>query len=160
MPDTPDLTTAAHTLAAQARLLSQSRRELREHPKQVPGILKNLIETMHYLEDITEATEATYRTHADTAVTALGNEGTGTVSAIYAGGLLKAASHEARGLREVLMRAAAETDRLIWPEHDPIAAAELQEYREFLGRRAQSIEPDQDTANSTSSERSTTIEPV
>lgn len=159
MTQNADLTDAAHSLTAQARVLSQSRRELRDHPEQVPGILKNLIETMHYLDDIIEVTEVAYRTHADTAVTALGNEAAGTVSAIYAGGLLKAASHEARGLREVLMRAEAETDRLIWPQHDPIAAVELQDYREFLQQRTRSIEPDQDTTPSTSREYGS-IEPI
>ena len=159
MAQNSDLTDNARALAAQARLLSQSGRELRDPPEQVPGILKNLIETVHYLDDIIEVTEVAYRTHADTAVSALGNEAAGTVSAIYGAGLLKASSHEARGLREVLMRATAETDRLIWPEHDPVAAAELQEYREFLQQRAQSIEPDHDTTPAASREHGS-IEPT
>lgn len=152
MTQSPDPTSAAQTTTAQARLFSQSRRELRDHPEKVQGILNDLVEAVLYLDDIIEAAEAAYRTHADTAVSGLGNEAAGTVSAIYAGGLLKAASHEARGLREALMRAAAETASVIWPQHDPIAAAELQEYRQFLQQRAQSIEPDQNTTPAASRE--------
>jgi len=159
MTNTTDLAQIAQALAEQARRFSQFRRELHDHPEQVHGILNNLVETIMSLDDIIEAADVAYRTNASTAVTRFGREAEGTVSAIYTAGLLKAASHSVYGLRDILMRAAAETDGLVWPQHDPIAAAELQEYREFLHQRAKSIEPDQDTPAASSRERST-IEPL
>lgn len=148
MTDTPGLMRDAQALADHSQALNHARRELRDHPEWVQPVLKHISDTLQYLDDVLDTASAAYSAHAGTAVTVFGDETRGSESAVYTGGILKAATHSLRGLRDLLLQATAESDRLIWPQHDPVAAEQLHDYYRLLQQRAERIEPDQGAPSS------------
>ncbi|MFZ2749522.1 MAG: hypothetical protein WAZ15_04380 [Propioniciclava sp.] len=140
----------AAALAAHARALYKSSHLLRDHPEQVYRVLEAIEDAVQYLDDVVKETSESYKKHAATAVTMLGDQAKGTQSAVFAAGYLRAAVHNVRSLRDLLMHATAESDRLYWPQHDPVAAEQLRELRELLDQRAGNVAPEQPTASTAS----------
>lgn len=156
----PDPLIEAKALTQHARALDKSRYWLRDHPEQVYDVLEAIEEATLYLDSVVEEASSAYQTHGGTAVTMFGDQAEGSRIAVYAAGYLKAAAHTVRSLRDMLMRGTAEVDRLSWPQHDPVAAEQIREYRQLLDKRAQHIDPDQpEGAGPSSAPKRGTIEP-
>lgn len=89
-----------------------------------------------------DAAGAAFQEHGVTAVTTFGDQARGSARAMFVGGLLTAASDQVLSLRNTLMGVGAESSSLVWPEHDPLAAEELRNYRRFLEQRERQLDPD------------------
>lgn len=142
MSETTDLAEVARAIAEQAERLDRARAALREHPEQVADVLDPLIRTLDSVARVVDAAGTAFQEHGATAVTMGGNQARGVAQAMRAGGLLSAASVQVQGLRNTLMHAGAESSLLAWPEHDPLAAEELSNYRRFLDQRERQLDPD------------------
>lgn len=130
-----DLAEIARAIAEQAERLDRSRSVLREHPEQVAEVVDPLIGMLMSLDRVIDAARDAFQEHGATAVTTFGDQARGSARAMFVGGLLAAGSAQALSLRSTLMAAGAELSSLVWPEHDPLAAEELSNYRRFLERR-------------------------
>lgn len=146
MPDTTGLAEIARMIAAQTERLDRVRGVLRDHPEQVSDVLDPLIGMLDSLDRVIAAAGAALHEHGSTAVTTFGDRSRGSARAIRAGGLLSAASAQVQSLRTTVMDAAAESVLLVWPEHDPLAAEELGNYRRFLEQRERQLDPDPESS--------------
>lgn len=144
MADIDDVKRGAAALQEAAEQLQHAGSTLREHPELVNGVVRTIAESIHLLDDVLGDASAAYRDYAATAVAQFGEDGGGLRTALYAGGLLGAAAQSTHALRDTLFRAAAEADVLVWPEHDPVIAEQLHEYRQLIAERAQQITPDRE----------------
>lgn len=132
----------ARAIAEQTERLDHARSVLREHPEQVADVVDPLIRMLLSLDRVIDAARDAFQEHGATAVTTFGDQARGSARAMFAGGLLTAASTQALSLRSTLMGVGAESSSLVWPEHDPLAAEELSNYRQFLKRREHQLDPD------------------
>lgn len=142
MPTDTNLAEIARAIAEQAERLERARGVLREHPEQVADVLDPLIGMLHSLYRVIDAARHALEEHGATAVTTFGDQPRGSARAMLTGGLLAAASTQVLSLRNTLMGVGAESSSLVWPEHDPLAAEELSNYRRFLERRERQLHPD------------------
>lgn len=132
----------AQALAAHARELSLARDYLNDHPDQIHAILREIERAVQDLSDVIDEASTSCRTHASTAVAMLSNDAEGTQEAAYAAGYMKTAADSALSLRELLMHSRTGLDRLSWPQHDPVAAEQLAQFTELLGKRDEDLAPD------------------
>ena len=93
------------------------------------------------LDRVIDTVRKAFEAHGATAVTTFGDQARGSAQAMFVGGLLSAASTQVLGLRNTLMGGNAEASSLVWPEHDPLAAEELSNFRKFLERRERQLDP-------------------
>lgn len=142
MPGSTDLAEIARAIAEQAERLDRARGTLREHPEQVAEGVEPLIGMLMSLDRVIDVARDAFQEHGATAVTTFGDQARGSARAMFAGGLLAAAAAQVLGLRSTLMGVGAESSSLVWPEHDPLAAEELSNYRRFLERRESQLDPD------------------
>lgn len=137
-----DVAEIARAIAEQTEKLDRARGVLREHPEQVADVVDPLIGMLMSLDRVIDAARDAFQEHGATAVTTFGDQARGSARAMFTGGLLTAASTQILSLRNTLMGVGAESSSLVWPEHDPLAAEELSNYRRFLERRESQLDPD------------------
>jgi hypothetical protein len=142
MSTSTELADIARAIAEQAERLDGGRSVLREHPELVVDVLDPLIRMLDSVARVVDAASTAFQEHGSTAVTMGGNQARGSAQALRAGGLLSPASAQVQSLRNTLMDAGTESSLLAWPEHDPLAAEELSNYRRFLEQRERQLDPD------------------
>lgn len=145
MPSAVDIVEIAHTIAEQVDKLDRARGELRDHPELVADVVDPLVGMLLPLDRVIDTVRKAFEAHGATAVTTFGDQARGSAQAMFVGGLLSAASTQVLGLRNTLMGVNAEASSLVWPEHDPLAAEELSNFRKFLERRERQLDPDSES---------------
>ncbi|SMX98847.1 hypothetical protein BSP109_03110 [Brevibacterium sp. Mu109] len=142
MSTATDLAEIARAIAEQAEKLDRARGALREHPEQVADVVDPLVGMLLSIDRVIDAAGTAFQEHGATAVTTFGDQARGSARVMFDGGLLTAASDQVLSLRNTLMGVSAESSSLVWPEHDPLAAEELLNYRRFLEQRERQLDPD------------------
>lgn len=132
----------AEPLRAEARRFRELAYRLGEYPHQIDPILEDVeaafLDIAFFLHDASQI----LRQEAPTAVVMAVDPARAQGQANYAAATLKAAAGMLSQARSGLMRARSETMSLFWPEHDPAAAATVEEHSQFFVARSESVAPD------------------